>query len=251
MMPRSINAHTGLLYPLAEWESDVRQDVVDRMVTQRGQRAYRPEYGLAPGLVDDLNDVRIEQALLSGEGAAEQATGVVRAGGRVIAGIEPAPAPRVRVHSVWGRSYTIRISNDPIHYNMDLLAGSDIAPAEWVESGDPAAAQMRRVSLRIGSNGHRFRILLASDQLWDVALPGYDGQYEGWYAVIRAGDWSQQIALHRPGSPRIYPRGAGTFYRWSLTQGYLDNFLRLLTNKQAAGAQDLADIRVWLLKAQS
>ena len=251
MMPRSINAHTGLLYPLAEWESDVRQDVVDRMVTQRGQRAYRPEYGLAQGLVDDLNDVRIEQALLSGEGAAEQATGVVRAGGRVIAGITPAPAPRVRVHSVWRRDGLINPAARTVHYDMGLLAGSDIAPAEWVESGDPAAAMMRRVSLRIGSSGHRFRILLASDQLWDVASPGYDGQYDGWYAVIRAGDWSQQIALHRPGSPRIYPRVAGTFYRWSLTQGYLDNFLRMITNRQAAGAQYLADIQVWILKAQS
>ena len=44
----SINANTGLLFTPVDYEDDVLQSARDRVYTIKGERSYRPNYGLVP-----------------------------------------------------------------------------------------------------------------------------------------------------------------------------------------------------------
>ena len=201
----SINAHTGLLYTLADWQADVRQDLVDRLVVPLGSRVGRPAYGLPTALASDLAAVTVERSLESGEGAAEDVDLVVRVGAGFRADVTVAPPPALWIHSRWERRAT---GQETSGYTFEFDEGDHLTPQSWVRTGDRPRIDNAQIAISNRANASgRFRLIVEGQGLWHRGEPGYDDQYESWIIVIESGVFSQSVPVCIVRRSPYRPRG--------------------------------------------
>ena len=217
----SVNPNTGLLRSRTQFREDVRQDIVDRLLTPVGSRAHRPGYGVAALNPPDVTLAAAQAALVPGV-----VDEVIRASlidGAVtldvnVTGAVPEVDFYYGISGAWNPN--INAARAFLAIGLDGFA----PPDEWISRAPGGMGQ--RIQLRRLANGAAaFRLWMDTASLWDASESGYEDQYEGWHATMVQGEFAQDIALHRPGAPVETMTPAGWRYQWPMANGGLDNFI--------------------------
>lgn len=220
----AINPATGLLRSRVQYRDDIADDVVDRLLTRRGQRLHRPDYGLATGLTSPVS-LSAADAALAGGAVSEVSRVSFRDARLYIDATAPPAKPGVRFFAQ-GSGYIGR-SGNPLASEFFELPAVDYAPPDAWVSQPPAgrAVRMQFRRNRIVSSA-RFRIFMDTPSLWDAGEAGYADQWENWWLTVIKEDFAQDIGLHRPGAPSEFMQNTMlNRYQFDLSPDALDNFI--------------------------
>ena len=177
-MTVSINANTGLLYTPVDYDADLLQSANDRVYTVRGERQYRPDYGLEADYssLESIPVSSIRQAFMSDPRF-------------TISGIESVyPSVDIRGFAVanpYAPDVRTLVESDVQYLDPNL----SIVPREQLYIPGVLASNRTHIT-RIEINGDAF------DLYTDVTNLDEDSEvYSTWYLYINQGHYSWLVSL--------------------------------------------------------